>query len=168
MKWASIKKYFCPKQPIIFLNTLISFEEISINGPKNEQKAKKAHNGLGSEKTLRAKIFFVIVAAYSTILAEKNEYRIYYIYFLLARHTPAVSWQAPLLPEKFHSIFFSSIVLKTLFLENIDFTKLKYQQRYFCGRFATDAIFKLKTLSGPIRCVCHIEVFWLKFAGGTG
>jgi len=37
-----------------------------------------------------------------------------------------------------------------------------------CGHFATDAIFKLKPLSGCIRCLCHIEVFRLKCAGGLG
>ena len=36
------------------------------------------------------------------------------------------------------------------------------------GHFATDTIFKLKTLSRCIRCVCHIEVFRMKFAGGLG
>jgi len=66
----------------------------------------KAHNGLGSEEKLKAKIFFVILAAYPAILAEKNEYRNYYIYFYSPTTTPAVSWQAQLLPEKFHCIFF--------------------------------------------------------------
>jgi len=63
-----------------------------------------------------------------------NTESITYIFYPPAT-TPDVSGQAQLLPEKFHSIFFSSIVLKTLFLRKYWFHLTKIPTKIFISKY---------------------------------